>query len=69
MIEVASSYIGSGIRDWQLHKWRYSQAQTTYPFRFFDAGGGLYLAGDSFGSPRIEGAVLSGLSVGKAVRL
>lgn len=55
--------------DAQLQRWRYSRPVTIYPERYLIAKGhkGLTFAGDAFGGPRVEGAVLSGLAVGQAV--
>ncbi len=52
------------IREAQLRRWRYSQPKTTYPQACLLAKGlpGLVFAGDAFGGPRIEGAVLSGMA-------
>ncbi|MBY0451028.1 MAG: FAD-dependent oxidoreductase [Cyanobacteria bacterium] len=58
----------------QLMRWRYSQvskknASTSFPEGFCTLSDepGLLLAGDGFGGPRIEAAILSGLSAAKAL--
>jgi predicted NAD/FAD-dependent oxidoreductase len=64
LLREASPWLSGQILDWQVHKWRYSQPAHSHPERFLKVPGspGLYFAGDSFGGPRVEGAVLSGLA-------
>jgi predicted NAD/FAD-dependent oxidoreductase len=65
LITAAEPWLGNDIRDWQVHKWRYSQPVQIFPERFFEIPNlpSLFFAGDAFGSPRIEGAALSGMAV------
>jgi predicted NAD/FAD-dependent oxidoreductase len=65
LITAAKPWLGDDIQDWQLHKWRYSQTVQFYPGRFLEIQGPppLFFAGDGFGGPRVEGAVLSGMAV------
>ena len=65
LITAAKPWLGGGIQDWQLHKWRYSQPLYTYPERFLKIPGypSLFIAGDAFGGSRVEGAALSGIAV------
>lgn len=53
----------------QLKRWRYSQPTSTYPDRclVIEGHAPLIFAGDAFGGPRIEGAVLSGIAAGEAM--
>jgi renalase len=54
---------GAGVLESTVHKWRYAIPESPYPERFWSSGDGqLVLAGDAFGSPRLEGAFLSGLA-------
>jgi len=57
------------IREAQLKRWRYSEPTTTYEDRYLLADNSplLMFAGDAFGGPRVEGAVLSGLAAGQAL--
>ena len=51
----------------QLKRWRYSIPTALHPDPFLKAGDlpPLYFGGDAFGGPRIEGAALSGMAIGK----
>ncbi|MEO8393812.1 MAG: FAD-dependent oxidoreductase [Chloroflexota bacterium] len=54
----------------QLKRWRYAQPVSIYPERCLVVPRGntpLVFAGDAFGGPRVEGAVLSGLVAGRAL--
>jgi len=53
-----------------LHKWRYSKPKTTVNTNFIKAHSepGLYLCGEYFAGARVEGAVLSGMATGQAIR-
>jgi hypothetical protein len=52
-----------------LERWRCAMPTSVYPARYMLATGLplLVFAGDAFGGPRIEGAVLSGLAAGSAL--
>lgn len=53
--------------DAQLKRWRYALPTVLHPERFLQAGGlpPLFFGGDAFGHPRVEGAALSGLAIGR----
>jgi predicted NAD/FAD-dependent oxidoreductase len=59
----------SQIVEMEIKRWRYAQVVSTYGDRFLMADGqpNLVFAGDAFGGPRVEGAVLSGLAAGRAL--
>ena len=69
LITAVKPWLGGGIQDWQLHKWRYSKPMYTYPEMLLKISGypSLIFAGDAFGGPRVEGAALSGIAA--ALRL
>ena len=62
---------GSSLGNGQLKKWRYALPTSLFPERVLVAGlqQTLLFAGDAFGSPRVEGAFLSGLAAGVALSL
>lgn len=59
----------AAIQERQLKRWRYSTPRKTYLQRCLVADNDppLIFAGDAFGGPRVEGAVLSGLAAGEAM--
>ena len=70
MWEAAQGWLGgSGVREWQLHRWRYSMAETreAEPCLATSEPGPLVLAGDGFGFPGVEGAFLSGFAAAMAL--
>lgn len=60
---------GTHIVDEQLKRWRYAQPLELYPERHLCAEGlpSLYFGGDIFGGPKVEGAALSGMDIGRAI--
>lgn len=61
---------GATITEGQLKRWRYAMPMTEYPQAYLLAGdqpAPLMFAGDAFGSPRVEGASMSGLAAGRAL--
>jgi predicted NAD/FAD-dependent oxidoreductase len=53
----------------QIKRWRYAAPTVLHPERFLRiaAHAPLLIGGDAFGAPRVEGAALSGLALGRAV--
>ncbi len=53
----------------EVHRWRFATPQKTFPDPYLlwagPNGMKIYFAGEAFGGPKIEGAYMSGLSVGK----
>ena len=67
--EAARPYLGNArIIDANFKRWRFATPQRNWPDRhWINADGTMALAGDAFSGPRIEGAVLSGLSAATAL--
>jgi predicted NAD/FAD-dependent oxidoreductase len=53
----------------QVKRWRYATPTVLHPERMLKiaAHAPLYIGGDAFGAPRVEGAALSGLAIGEAL--
>lgn len=69
LLDAASPWIGSGIRTFQVHGWRYSK-----PIRINEEpcvvacqSPLLLFAGDAFGGPNVEGAALSGWAAAEVI--
>ena len=68
LFSAASDYLGSPPIQYQVHRWRYSLPKTFYHQPYLALTElPLLLAGDAFVAPKIEGAMLSGIAVGKAI--
>lgn len=69
LLAAASPWLGGALVKTQLHRWRYSQPLRAHAARCVTLRlpGLLAFAGDGFGSPRVEGAALSGLAAGAAL--
>jgi renalase len=67
LFDRASTYLGSAVITYQVHRWRYSQPQTGFgePYLALHQPGPLVLAGDAFGSIR---AGVTSLNLERAVR-
>ncbi len=74
--EVADALLraGTGLVRWadrptwrDVHRWRYARPVATRPEPYLTAAPGLFVAGDAFGSDRVEGAFLSGLAAAAAL--
>jgi predicted NAD/FAD-dependent oxidoreductase len=64
LVSAAQPWLGSDIKAYQVHRWRYSKPIATLSESCYslDIARPLILAGDAFGGPRVEGAALSGLA-------
>lgn len=71
LLPKAQAVLGSTtITAHQVKKWRYAGPVTPYPERCLTVAttpGPLVLAGDAFGSSKVEGAFLSGLAAAEAI--
>ncbi len=64
LIVAAGPWIaGREVLDARLHRWRYATPKTIDPAPFIELAPGLFVAGDAFAGPRVEGAFLSGRAV------
>ncbi len=64
LLEEAKDYVGTGIEATAVYRWKYSQPVVTHDERFVYVEGPppLVFCGDAYGGPKVEGAVLSGLT-------
>lgn len=74
------SLLGAALRPWlasnatireaQIQRWRYALPTILHSEPFLCAQGlpPLYIGGDAFGGPRVEGAALSGLAIAAAIK-
>ncbi|HEU4679873.1 MAG TPA: FAD-dependent oxidoreductase, partial [Terrimicrobiaceae bacterium] len=69
LLMEAAPWLGTTPIQTQLHRWRYSQPLSVYPESCLtmESPAPLIVAGDAFGGPCVEGAVLSGLAAANAV--
>lgn len=69
LLKAAAPWIGTGVRSFQIHGWRYSRPRVVEPEPCVLATTNppLILAGDGFGASGIEGAALSGFLAAKAI--
>lgn len=71
LLEAAAPWIGTArVLEHQIHGWRYSRPLRQEPESclWISQDPPLLLAGDAFGGPRIEGALLSGRAAAAALR-
>lgn len=70
LLALAQPWIGTArVLDTSLHRWRYATPMEIEPSPFAVSDNErLWLAGDAFAGPRVEGAYLSGLAVADALR-
>lgn len=63
LLHAAGEWLRSPVQQWQVHRWRYSQPRVLHPESclFVNDDAPLAFAGDGFGTPRVEGAAMSGL--------
>jgi hypothetical protein len=66
---AANDWLRAPVKRWQVHRWRYSRPVVAHPESclFTHAPAPLAFAGDAFGTPRVEGAFLSGRAAAHAL--
>lgn len=69
LLDAGAESIGSEIKTFQVHGWRYSKPMQSYekPCAVVSQSPPLVLAGDGFGGSRVEGAALSGWAAAEAI--
>ena len=69
LLNVAEQLLGASVVEFQVHAWLYSQPVTTEaePCLVVSEEPLMVLAGDVFGGPKIEGAVVSGWAAAEVV--
>ncbi|MGC6455463.1 MAG: NAD(P)/FAD-dependent oxidoreductase [Coraliomargaritaceae bacterium] len=68
MIGAAELWLGSRVVDYACHRWGFTLPLNPWPKRFYqNTSLNLVLAGDAFGGPRVEGAVLSGIEAAATI--
>jgi predicted NAD/FAD-dependent oxidoreductase len=67
LLDAAGEWLGSEVREVQVHRWLYSLPKNRpgEPFLAVDDDCPLVFAGDAFGGASVEGAALSGLAAGE----
>lgn len=70
--QAIQPYLGPGatIAASHIRRWRYALPLVLHPERYLRATRlpPLYFGGDAFGGPRVEGAALSGMAIGRALQ-
>jgi predicted NAD/FAD-dependent oxidoreductase len=69
LLAAADEWLGSEVREVQVHRWLYGLPRNRPGERFLSTGDDapLIFAGDAFGGASVEGAALSGLAAGEAL--
>jgi len=69
LLPAVEGMLGAAVVSMTLHRWKFSEPKTTHVERcVWLPELTLGFAGDAFGGPKVEGAVLSGLALAESVR-
>lgn len=68
LLAEASDWLGAEPIDFQVHRWRYAKPREPYGASCIELElpGRVFIAGDAFDGPRVEGAVISGMAAASA---
>lgn len=68
--EIEPLLAATTVQEVQVKRWRYALPTTIHPDRYLytHTPAPLYIGGDAFGGPRMEGAAVSGLAMGTDLR-
>jgi renalase len=70
LLPVVEQWLGAAVVSTTLHRWKFSEPKTTHAERcVWLPELTLGFAGDAFGGPKVEGAVLSGLALAEMVKV
>jgi hypothetical protein len=69
LLDAATEWLGTGVKSFQVHGWRYSRPRVVdpEPCLLASAGPPLVLAGDAFGGTGVEGAAHSGRAAAQTI--
>ena len=69
LVEAAQDWLGVRVDQFMVHRWKFSIPTVLHaePILFSNTPAPIVFAGDAFAGPRVEGALLSGLSAGEKV--
>jgi len=69
LLEAATPWLGSAVRTWQIHGWRYGRPRAPLACRHLlaHASPALVFAGDAFGGPGVDAAAGSGAAAAAAI--
>lgn len=59
IVLIKTKFGSTNISDFQIKKWRYCQPTSTWPELFCQPHPDIYLIGDAFGGPSLNGALMS----------
>jgi len=69
LLSAAADHLGASVKSHQVHRWRYGVPVLRHAEPFFRLlPEPIWLAGDAFGGPNVEGAANSGLAVSGEIR-